>query len=72
MKTNILGLRPVYFLAVFFSEEEPVGESYVKQFRLFSVQSYKVQPLAIAVPPTKEGPWVPIFPRISTSLLYRQ
>lgn len=70
MKTNVLGFRPVDLFAVFFSKEEPVGESHVKKLRLISVEFYKVQPLTIAVPSTEEGSWVPTLPWISTSLLH--
>ena len=69
MEGDVFDLGSIHFLAVLFSEEEPVGESHVKQLRVVSVESHEIQPLSVAVPASEEGSWLPLLPRFPTCLL---
>ena len=68
----MFGFRPIHLFTVLFSEEEPVGESHVKELCVAPVQSHEVQSLAIAVSATEERPRLPLFPGVSSSLLHCQ
>ena len=67
VKADMLKLGPIHLLLVL--EEEPVGDSDVEQFSVVPVQPHQVQPLSIAVPPTKESFGNPLLPRVPSRLL---
>ena len=72
VKADMFDFRSIHLFAVFFSEEEPVGEGHVEELRVFPVKSDKIQSFTVAVSATEERSRLPLFPGISSRLLHCQ